>query len=336
VPALSVHSLVRWFADQQIPLSGVPTLTLIAGGRSNLTFDVTDEAGHHYVLRRPPTSGVLETAHDVAREYRLITALRPTPVPVPPARGLCADPEVIGAPFYVMNFVDGYVLADPSDGAELALQARRAASQAIVDTLGTLHLTDVAAIGLGDLSVHENYAQRQLRRWLRQFNQVATRDLGIIHDTHRRLAESAPRQRYTGLVHGDFRPGNLILGRDGAVRAVLDWELSTLGDTLADLGWLTATWTEPGEAPVMMSPTGHDGYLARTALAQRYHDVTGHDVSDLPWYEAFALWRLACIGEGVYARYKAGAMGDDGFDIAQQAAYVVVLAEAAHERLTRI
>jgi aminoglycoside phosphotransferase (APT) family kinase protein len=292
---------------------------LISGGRSNLTFEVLDAGGRRFVLRRPPLGGVLPSAHDMGREHRIISALGPTRVPVPAALGYCDDPDVNGAPFYVMDYVEGVVLHDALDvPPELAEPARARLGDQLVDVLAELAAVDPDAVGLGELGRRDGYVERQLKRWLRQFEQSTDRELPAIPEVHRRLSLHVPPQLRTGIVHGDFRLGNCIVGLDGSIRAVLDWELCTLGDTLADLGWLVADWNEPGEsaghrrgAPATTLP----GFPPRSDAVARYAERTGADVSQLDFYVALALWKLACIGEGVYARYRAGVMGDDGSEV---------------------
>ncbi|HUZ25936.1 MAG TPA: phosphotransferase family protein [Streptosporangiaceae bacterium] len=328
-----LQHLAEWFSQQDIPLDGVPRLELIKGGRSNLTYRVVDDEGGRYVLRRPPRGHVLESAHDVAREHRVITALAGSRVPVPKSFGLCTDLRVLGAPFYVMNLVPGSVITNDADGATFPLPARTRASRGLMDALAEIHLIDVAAVGLGTLGRKQDYCQRQLRRWQRQFHASTRRDLPLVDKLHDRLVASVPPQRFTGLVHGDYRPGNTLLGDDGSLQAVLDWELATLGDTLADLGWMLGTWREPGEEELFESPTGHEGWLSRQQLLDHYQRRTGRDVSDVGWYIVFALWRLACISEGIYTRYRLGVMGDDGFNVEAQGSLVVRLAEAARDSL---
>ena len=326
---LDAGRLAGWLSENGIALDGVPRLVLIAGGRSNLTYRIEDDRGVQAVLRRPPTGRVLQSAHDVAREYRIITSLAPTDVPVPAAYALCTDERVLGAPFYVMGFVPGTVVAGDADGGRYPLAARGPASRSLVDVLTAIHRVDVDAIGLGTLGRKENYCLRQLRRWRQQFHATTSRELPIIDELHDRLARAVPPQRFTGLVHGDYRPGNVLLDSAGRVNAVLDWELATLGDTLADLGWLLATWRQPGEPEMLESPTARDGFWSRAELIERYQLVTGHPVVDVHWYQAFALWRLACISEGILARYRAGVMGDDGFDSESEGRHVLELAEAS-------
>lgn len=282
----------------------------IAGGASNLTFEVTGRGGRRLVLRRPPLSHVLASAHDMGREHRVIAALGPTPVPVPEALGLCADGSVNGSPFYVMSYVDGHVLRG-ADEIERVLDegARRRAGEDLVDVLVALHALDVDAVGLGDLARRDGYVERQLKRWHGQFlrSQAQEREAGvdrplpIVEEVHDLLASRVPTQQGVVVAHGDYRLDNTIVGPDGAVRAVLDWELCTLGDPLADLGTLLMYWTRI-DLP---------GFPSGAELAGRYAAGSGRDIADLGYYVAFAHWRLACILEGVYARFAAGAMGAD-------------------------
>ncbi|MFG1922934.1 phosphotransferase family protein [Cryptosporangium sp. NPDC048952] len=325
-------ALTAWFDEQGIPLDREPELTLIAGGRSNLTYRVNDT----YVLRRPPMSNVLQSAHDVGREHRIISALEPTAVPVPHSYGLCDDPAVLGAPFYVMNLVPGTVVAGTDDGARYPEASRADACRDLVRVQAAIHAVDVDAVGLGELGRKADYSARQLRRWQRQFHASLSRDLPLVDEVHDRLVATIPPQRYTGLVHGDYRPGNVLLGDDGRVTAVLDWELATLGDTMADLGWMTAFWLEPGESELLESPTSNPGYWSRDEVIAEYQRSTGRDVSDIGWYQAFAMWRLACIGEGIYARYSSGAMGEGDVDLRAQAQLVERLADAASAALDRL
>jgi aminoglycoside phosphotransferase (APT) family kinase protein len=307
--------------------------SLIAGGRSNLTFEVVDGRGRRFVLRRPPLGGVLQSAHDMGREHRIISALAPTPVPVPEPLGYCDDPEVNGAPFYVMDYVEGVVLAEARDvGPELGERERERIAASMVDTLAELGAVDPDAVGLGDLGRREGYVERQLKRWMRQFEQSTQREIPAVGEVHRLLSRDVPPQQWTGIAHGDFRLGNCMVGPDG-VRAVLDWELCTLGDPLADFGWLMADWAQEGERtdhlrgePVSALP----GFPPRSAMIERYVERTGADVSRLDFYVALALWKLACIAEGVYARYRAGVMGDDGAAVIESFGdRVVALAEEA-------
>jgi aminoglycoside phosphotransferase (APT) family kinase protein len=307
----------------------------IAGGHSNLTYLVVDAAGRELVLRRPPLGNILSTAHDMGREHRLISALGSSDVPVPPALGLCEDPEVNGAPFYVMAFVPGAVLAFLDDGLAYPAASRPLAADNAVEVLARLHTVDPDAVGLGNLGRKEGYVERQLKRWHAQFEQSKTRELPLEAEVHRRLSEAVPPQRYTGIVHGDYRLGNMLVGPEGDVRAVLDWELATLGDTLADLGWLVSHWEEPGEEYIGLAPpsTMAPGFPTRAHVVEHYGAATGRDLSDLPYYLAFARWRNVCILEGVLSRYKAGVMGRTDVDMDVMARSVELHAEEAKAAL---
>ena len=317
---ISVPKVSAWL-DANIPAATPPfSFRLIAGGRSNLTFEVADRAGQRYVLRRPPTGHLLPTAHDMAREHRIISALAPAGVPVAPALGLCLDPAVNGAPFYVMGFVDGYVIRTEHEALEaFDAETRARASESLVDTLAQLHEVDLDAVGLADLGRKEGYVARQLKRWYGQYQ--ASRDeqggpaVSDVDDVHDALVACIPEQGRATVVHGDFRLDNCVLDPTGSVAAVLDWELCTLGDPLADLGQLLVYWTEPGEpTPLGDAGTTAPGFARRSELVDRYAERTGRDLRQLDFYVSFAYWKLACILEGVYVRYMGGAMGDDGFD----------------------
>lgn len=331
--ALPLDRVSAWCVGNGIPLDPDARAELIAGGRSNLTYRVTDGAGHDYVVRRPPTGEVLPRAHDMGREHGILAALHGTDIPVPEVLGSCADLEVVGAPFYVMRHVDGVVLATDADAARLDESGHRRASEQLVDVLARIHALDVDEAGLGGLGRRADFLPRQLAGWHRQFHNATTREVPLVDAVHGRLVARTPEQRYTGLVHGDYRPGNVLLGPDGTLNAVLDWELCALGDTMADLGWLLSTWREPGEPELHPTPTGRAGFLTRDEVIQRYVRVSGHDVGDIGFYMSFALWRLACIYEGIYTRYRMGAMADDETDVEQQGRTVLVLAEAAHAML---
>jgi len=322
-------------ADVETPLR----FELIAGGRSNLTYRVTDAAGRRYALRRPPLSHVLPTAHDMAREYRVISALGPTDVPVPITYGLCEDESVNGRPFYVMEFVDGHIVRDAETAQRvLDVDARRRAGESMADTLATLHGVDVDAVGLGDFGKRDGYIERQLRRWYEQFRNSTVDGVdtaGIITSVHDRLAADIPPQVGTAIVHGDYRLDNSVLGDDGTVRAVLDWEICTLGDPLADLGLLMVYWTEAGDEAAILgvTPTTVPGFPDRATIRARYHEASGRDLGRLDFYVAFGYWKLACILQGVYARYVGGATAGDRSSVEGFAPSIVRLAEMAARTL---
>lgn len=333
---LDAPRVTRWLAARVGGLVPPVEFTLIAGGRSNLTYRLTDADGNAYALRRPPTGGVLATAHDMSREWRFISAMAPTPVPVAPPLAYCDDPDVTGAEFYVMGFVDGRVLTDADAGLALAPEARAAAGEQVVRVLVALHELDPAAIGLAGMVRRTGYVQRQLRRWHAQVHASGSEALALLDEVHDLLSRNVPDQR-TGVVHGDFRPGNLAFGPDGTVKAVFDWELATTGDPLADLGWLAATWEDPGDEvpPATPGPSTAPGFPSRAEIIGRYAAASGRDVSGLPYWIAFNRWRGACIGAGVRARYVNGDMADDGYreQALRRGEDGIRLAEAARETL---
>ena len=342
VEGIDAEPVQAWLARHVAQAKPPFDFELIAGGRSNLTYQVTDSSGTRFALRRPPLSHVLPTAHDMTREYRVITALGPTPVPVPQTLGLCADPEVNGAPFYVMEFVDGYILRDAGD-TEAALDeaGRRRAGRSLAHTLATLHSVDVDAVGLSDFAKRDGYIERQLRRWYEQFrnSQVDGVDTGtIVGEVHDRLAAGIPPQQSSTVVHGDFRLDNTVLDDEGTVKAVLDWEICTLGDPLADLGLLMVYWTEPGDeaALIGVTPTTLAGFPTRAEMCAFYAERSALDLSRLDFYVAFGYWKLACILQGVYARYAAGATAGDAGPVDSFPAHVVTLAENARDLLATL
>ena len=288
------------------------TYTQIAGGHSNLTFRVDDAAGHSYVLRRPPLGHRLASAHDMRREHKIIAGLAGSDVPVAPALGLCTDESVNDLPFYVMAFVDGHVIRDKA-AAETILGPAGCtrASESIVDTMARIHAVDLDASGLADLGRHEGYIERQLNRWHGNIVEQRTRELPLVDSVHAELLRRIPAQGPATLVHGDYRLDNCMVDAAGNVIAVLDWEICTLGDPMADLGLLMVYWTGPNDdASAWANPVNTAaGFYDRAQLADRYARVSGRDISHLDFYVSFAYWKLACILEGVYARYLGGALG---------------------------
>lgn len=318
VQGIDVDKVSAWLVDNIDGARAPFSFDLIAGGRSNLTYRVTDADGTRFVLRRPPLGHVLATAHDMAREFRIIAAVGSTKVPVPRALGLCTDENVNGANFYVMSFVDGVVLDSADKAAALPTELRPAAAHHLIDVLAELHAVDVDAVGLGDLARRDGYIERQLKRWSTQWENSKTRDLPEIDEVVRRLSSHVPRQQGVVIAHGDYRFGNCLTDvASGRIAAVLDWELCTLGDPLADLGYLGVYWSDgPSNALRANDPTPAGGFPPYRDLVERYADRTGRDVSAVDYYVAFSCWRLAVISEGVYARYLHGAMGkQEGIDL---------------------
>jgi len=315
---IDLESFSRWAATALAGTTPPFTAEVITGGQSNITARVRDAAGRELVVRRPPLHGVLPTAHDMGREHRIIAALGPTPVPVPEALAYCDDADVIGAPFYVMSYVEGIVLHDDTIAvAELEVPARARSGESLVDALVALHAVDVDAVGLGDLARRDELVARQLKRWHAQFEASKTREVPAVDRVHALLASRIPPQTESSVVHGDFRLGNCIVDDRGDVRAVLDWEICTLGDPRADVGYVLATWAEPGD-PLRAddhNPTLAPGFTTRDALLARYAARSGRDVTAIPYFVAFSFWRLACILEGVLARLVSGARGEGGVDL---------------------
>ena len=339
IEGVDADKVTRWF-EQHVPGTTPPlAFELIAGGRSNLTFKVTDssEPANTFALRRPPVSHVLPTAHDMGREYRIISALQDTPVPVAPSIGFCDDADVNGAPFYVMGYVDGHVLRDATTAEKLLDEAgRRRAGENLADVLAAIHAVDVDAVGLGDLGRKEGYIERQLKRWYGQFQQSAAlqdRTVPLVDEMHEFLSARIPPQGPAAIVHGDYRLDNTMLDDNGDVAAVLDWEICTLGDPLADVGLLMVYWAEPTDQHTALgaAPTMVPGFPSREEMKARYAKASGRDISDLDFYIAFGYWKLACILEGVYSRYAAGAGGGDRTGFEFFADQVQNLAEASKQ-----
>lgn len=291
--------------------------TLIAGGKSNLTFGLSSAAGE-LVLRRPPTGPLLPSAHDMGREARVQRALAGTAVPVPGIRYEDTDGELLGVPFYVMDRVDGLVLRErlPAGYADAAAD-RVAMADALIDTLVAVHQVDPATVGLGDYGRPAGFLVRQLRRWRGQWDASKTAELADLDELGRRLGERLPTTQRTGIVHGDFRLDNCLMDPADPTRvaAVLDWEMSTLGDPLTDLGMLLFYWRQTGEpAPLLTpAPSQEPGFPDRDHLAQRYAEATGVALEDLAFYQAFAHFKFAIIAQGIAARVASGSMAGQDF-----------------------
>ena len=288
---------------------------LFEGGKSNLTYRLTG-GSHDWVLRRPPLGHVLATAHDMAREYRVMSALAQTPVPVPAMVMLCEDPSVIGAPFYVMEHVDGSILRYSKDTAALDNTQRTALANKLIDTLADLHEVVPAQVGLADFGHPDGFLERQVRRWTEQLARSRTRDLAGVDILAAELASHVPVSQRASVVHGDYRLDNVIVGPDQQIRAVLDWEMATLGDPLCDLGLLPVYAVPvPGVAGIVSDGMGpHNGFPSMESLIQRYADRSGLDVSRLSWYTALGYYKLAVICEGIHFRHVAGQTVGIGFD----------------------
>jgi len=312
------------------------TFELVAGGRSNLTYRVVDADGATFALRRPPTSHVLPTAHDMVREHTIISALYPLGVPVARPLGLCVDEEVNERPFYVMEFVDGAILRDRAQAeATFDETVRGVIGDHLARTLAQLHDVDVEGAGLGDLARHDGYIERQLRRWRTQYEQMYVEGVdhgGLIEAVGDELSAKIPLQQRVSVVHGDYRLDNTVLDQRGQVRAILDWEICTLGDPIADLGLLMVYWAEPSDPTASLlgvAPTTAKGFASRQQVLRAYASHSSLDLSHVAYYQAFGYWKLACIMQGVFARYSAGAAGGDQGSVTEYPQHILMLAQSA-------
>ncbi|MBM0127347.1 phosphotransferase family protein [Pimelobacter simplex] len=316
-PGLDLDALGAWLATAVPGAGSTLSAELIAGGKSNLTFVVTDGSSE-WIVRRPPLGHVLATAHDMAREYRVMSALGDTPVPVPRTFAFCSDHAVVGADYYVMERCAGTPYRRASALAELGADRTRAISEQLVDILAALHAVAPAEVGLADFGRPEGFLGRQVARWRKQLDASHTRDLPAADELHRRLAASVPAESTTGIVHGDFRLDNLLVDTtDGADRAtaVLDWEMATLGDPLTDLA-LMLTYHRLAEtlgAAVADASTA-PGFLSEDAIVARYAAASDRDLSGFGWYLGLAAFKLAAILEGIHYRFLAGQTVGEGFD----------------------
>jgi aminoglycoside phosphotransferase (APT) family kinase protein len=362
-PGIRLENVTRFFREQ-VPGGDAPLrFELISGGRSNLTYRVVMQAsrsepeasedhqvGDRYVaLRRPPLGHVLPTAHDMRREYRVLSALADSAVPVPRPIALCEDTAVNDYPFYVMEYRPGVVLQNRLPDGYLDSERDRArASRALVDTLVALHRVDVAAVGLADFGRADGYLERQVQRWRKQWDANRTAPLPEIDTLLERLGRALPARSDAALVHGDYRLGNLALDPNdpGRIVAVYDWEMATLGDPLADLGYTLIYWVEPGDAAESGSieevgaVTAHPGFLTRRELADAYARASGRDVAQIDFYQVLALTKLAVISEGILKRFQLGQTAGAGFEKMNRAtvglaARALAIAEASEDRHLR-
>ena len=321
-PGIDCERVSRWLEPLVGGLHGPLRATLVEGGRSNLTYVVRD-GERAWVLRRPPLAHVLPTAHDMAREHRVLGALGPTAIPVPAVVGLCDDPGVVGAPFYVMERVEGHVVRDALPTAyDDTPETRRRIGDALVVTLAALHAVVPADVGLADFGRPTGYLERQVERWWRQWELSRTRDLPAMEELRGRLAAGLPLQGPPGIVHGDYRLDNLLLAPDdpGRVAAILDWEMSTVGDPLADLGLLLVYWSDRDDPPEVaadaLAPvTREAGFATRAELVAAYAAVSPRDVGALDWYICLGYYKLAVVAEGIHARHLMGMTVGEGFDL---------------------
>ena len=314
---LDARALADFLANAGIEQAGPLEATLISGGKSNLTFRVTD-GEHRWVLRRPPLGQILPGAHDVGREHRVMAALAGSGVPVPKMTAACADDSVLGAPFYLMTEVSGEVLRTREQVAALSSDRRRDLGRSLVTTLADLHDVDPGSVGLQDLGRPDGYLERQVARWQRQYQRIKVRDLPGLERVgdvlERRIPDSGP----AAIVHGDYRLDNVIVNsvEDPAIVAVLDWEMATLGDPLADLASLLVFWDEPGQAfnPITSGLMAFGGFPSTDEVVVQYAERRDLQLDDMDWYLTFARFRLAVILEQIHARHLRGQTRGEGFD----------------------
>ncbi|MCH7698060.1 MAG: phosphotransferase family protein [Chloroflexi bacterium] len=342
LPGYGTQAVEAWIEHNVAGLQPPLTWTWIEGGHSNLTYKLEDGRGNIAIIRRPPLGKLLPKAHDMAREWALISALGPTAVPVPEALGFCEDVEVTGAHFYVMEFVEGHVLYGANDTERWLPEASRMKfASRFIEVLAELHALDPDAVGLGDLGKKENYVGRQLKTWYRSWNasiEGAEFDDPRAHTLQEYFLANMPEQGPAKVVHGDYSVHNILTTPEGGIAAVLDWEISTLGDPLADLAYALNQW--PDES-VPVSPRGAPatsvpGFPTRFEMARWYEERTGRDLSLLDYYAGFNRWKTAAITHGVYARYMEGQKSTEGVDLEglrKSVEYALTLAEQAVARL---
>ncbi|MBD3648256.1 MAG: phosphotransferase family protein [Pseudomonadales bacterium] len=335
-----VPAVEAWIRDNIAKLEPPFKWTRLEGGHSNLTYALVDQQGRQAVLRRPPRGELLPKAHDMSREWSLISSLGPTNVPVPEALGFCESPDVTGAWFYVMGFVDGHPLYSAADTEKWVPESKRPLmSHSFIDVLAELHALDPDEIGLGDLGKKDSYVGRQLKTWYRSWTasvEPANYDDPRAHELLDYFQKNLPEQEKARVVHGDYGLHNCLIGPDCKVAAVVDWEISTLGDPLADLAYALNQWPEPDGEISGVAPTSLPGFPSREALAERYAEKTGRDLSKLEYYLGFNRWKTAAIVHGVYARYMESKKSTEGVDLDELRARIdhsLTLAMRAVERL---
>jgi aminoglycoside phosphotransferase (APT) family kinase protein len=316
LPGVDLTALAGWLDAAHPGLRrGELSGEVIAGGKSNLTYRITDGSST-WALRRPPLAHVLPTAHDMVREFRVISALADTSVPVARAVALCTDPAVLGAPFYLMGFVDGLVFDRPDALARLDPPAARTACEQLVDTLVRLHAVDPARVGLADFGRPEGFLARQVRRWHQQWQASETRPLDVLPAVVERLTSTVPDQSAPAVVHGDYRLTNVMFRPDlTGIAAVVDWEMATLGDPLTDVGLLVVYQSLAADGDfVMPRMSPDDGFLAPAELVARYAAGSPRELAELDWYVGFGYFKLAVVAEGIHHRFLQGKTVGTGFD----------------------
>ena len=316
IPGLDLDRLRAYLDTCAQHLSGDLTATLVPGGRSNLTYFVRN-VNTEYVLRRPPLGHVLTTAHDMVREHRVITALVDTEVPVPKTLLLCEDESVIGAPFYLMSKVEGTVFRTKQQTALLSKMDAKRVSLDLIETLAHLHKVDPIAVELGQFGRVDGFLERQLVRWQKQLSASNSREIKGAEKLAAKLGESIPTTKSSGVLHGDFRLDNCLVNSQMQIAAVVDWEMSTLGDCLSDVGLFVVYWDGvPGlpDSPISGGITAERGFPTSAELLHHYSITTGTDLDRINWYSAFGFFKLAVILEGIHFRYSKGQTVGSGFE----------------------
>ncbi len=347
VPGIENPAGLEAWISENVPADRRPGqltgISLISGGRSNLTYRLDfagqeDQGDQALVLRRPPLGHVLPTAHDMSREYRVLSALTGTTIPVPVTVAFCTDTEVVGAPFYLMRYVSGKVLRTREDGAQVSVDEARHLSELVIDMLAAIHSVDIDAVGLTGFGRPEGYMTRQLARWQRQWELSNSREVPGYDELVKRLEAGLPQSADGTLVHGDLRLDNMLVTLRPAtsVAAVVDWEMSTLGDPLADLGLTLMYWTDPGDDDWLRlseggSVTTIPGFLRRAEAAARYAELTGRDIGAIGYYMAFGCFKLAVVLEGIHARFLQNMTVGEGFE--REGPAVPKMIERAHALL---
>ncbi|AXT84423.1 acyl-CoA dehydrogenase [Aeromicrobium sp. A1-2] len=318
---LDLTALQGWLGQKHPGiLDGPLTASLITGGKSNLTYIVSN-GSRDLVVRRPPLGHVLATAHDMGREHRVMAALAPTDVPVPRMFAHCEDTEVLGAPFYVMERVAGTPYSRAAQLEPLGAERTGAITERLVDTLVALHAVDYQEVGLGDFGRPDGYLGRQVSRWKKQLVSSTSRELPGMDELIAQLEGTIPTSSEGTIVHGDYRLDNVLVDDNDRVTAVLDWEMSTLGDPLTDVAVLLAYQQLAEVAPpsadgaaLVTDAALAPGYLSRDAVLARYAEGSGRDVSDIGFHLALAFFKLAVILEGIHYRHSHGQTVGSGFD----------------------